>query len=267
MIKTNKAGVIVKVPAYRSRRYVFTLNNYNEPMVNKMVNTFEALGAKYIFGKEVGAQGTPHLQGYVNFGKLKACSLMTKIMPKAHYEKAKGNELQNIEYCSKDGDHVGNLKPIVRLKDVLLKEYETVEWKEWQRELLDALVEEPNSRTIHWIEDSVGNIGKSFLAKYLYLKHDAIIANGKGADVFNQVKTWMENNPEKSPRIVILDVPRHCLDYINYGALEMIKNGLMYSGKYEGGVCAFASPHLIVFANKSPDFEKFSDDRWAYKKI
>ena len=60
----------------------------------------------------------------------------------------------------------------------------------------------------------------------------------------------------------MLDIPRHQLDYVGYGALEQLKNGMIYSGKYEGGTCLFDNPHVIVFANEPPKIEKMSLDRW-----
>ena len=37
-------------------------------------------------------------------------------------------------------------------------------------------------------------------------------------------------------RIVIWDVPRYSLDYINYAAMEEVKNGCFASTKYESEI-------------------------------
>ena len=105
----------------------------------------------------------------------------------------------------------------------------------------------------------MGNNGKSFLAKYIALKFGCIIADGKKDNIFNQVLMM-----EDKRGIILLDVPRHNVDYINYGCLEALKNGLIYSGKYEGGQCIFDIPHIIVFMNDIPNgfYEKFSGDRY-----
>lgn len=59
-----------------------------------------------IFGKEVGSEGTQHLQGYFYLRKKKSWSATIKYVniPRAHIEIARGNSLQNRNYCSKDND-------------------------------------------------------------------------------------------------------------------------------------------------------------------
>nr|WAE42307.1 MAG: replication associated protein [Cressdnaviricota sp.] len=91
------------LPRNRARRWCFTLNNYTDDDVSLISLYFEK--EKYfIFGKEVGENGTPHLQGYVEFNNQKDFSTLIKIIPRIHWEKAKGDRNSNIKYCSKDGD-------------------------------------------------------------------------------------------------------------------------------------------------------------------
>ncbi len=94
-----------------------------------------------------------------------------------------------------------------------------------------------------------------------------ILASGKANDVNNQINTLMTSDCPEEPRIVILDIPRHNLDYINYGCIESIKNGCIYSGKYEGGKCIFRIPHTIIFANEEPNYAKWSDDRYDVRHL
>ena len=56
-----------------------------------------------IIGREVGQEGTPHLQGYVIMEKKTTLVEMKKLFPRAHLEVAKGSPEQNKIYCSKDG--------------------------------------------------------------------------------------------------------------------------------------------------------------------
>lgn len=249
----------------KSRAYILVVNNYIDTEWNTLYEDFSTKSEFYIIGKEVGEQGTPHLQCYVRFKNPRHFSAMKKLVPRAHIEKAKANDDANFLYCSKGGDFVTNKAP--SLNDKLLKKYDNVVWKDWQQQLLNIIDNnEPDDRTIHWVHDKEGNKGKSFLVKYIYLKYPGlIIADGKKDNVYNQVFTMMENDIE--PKIIILDVPRSNQKYVNYAVLENLKNGLIYSGKYEGGICAFEHPHVIVMSNEAPITGEFSEDRIHLIKI
>lgn len=87
----------------RSRAYVFTVNNWT----SEHEAAIALLGAEYtVYGKEVGASGTPHLQGYVYFKHAKTLKALTKKLPGAHWEVRRGTHQQAMEYCKKDGDVV-----------------------------------------------------------------------------------------------------------------------------------------------------------------
>lgn len=88
-------------PPQRSRTWCFTLNNYTteEEEGCRTIDTVYK-----IFGKEVGDQGTPHLQGYLVFANKKSLAQLKKLLPRAHLESAKADAIKNAEYCSKEGD-------------------------------------------------------------------------------------------------------------------------------------------------------------------
>lgn len=86
----------------QSKNWCFTVNNYT--LMDDI--TLQDMPYKYlIYGREVGEEGTPHLQGYVQLKKITRLTGMKKLHPTAHWEVAKGNEEQNREYCSKEGDY------------------------------------------------------------------------------------------------------------------------------------------------------------------
>lgn len=243
------------------RKLCFTFNNYSNTEYSKIVEICESRNYLYCIGEEVGESGTPHLQGYIEFKTPKAWSTIKKMLPKAHIERAKGNRKQNLTYCKKDGKFKSNFP--VPLEEQVLLEYADVEWRPWQQQVIDMYVQPPDKRHIYWVIDTLGNNGKSYLTRYLAVKHKVLIAGGKKADVFHQVAKRLENEDEENPfRMVILDLPRHSQEFTNYGLLEELKNGLIMSGKYEGGTFVFPSPHVIVMSNSAPDFSKFSQDRW-----
>lgn len=93
----------------RSRGWIFTLNNYVEEDIQLYVNTNPTY---YVIGREVGANGTPHLQGYIYFAGKKSLTQLRAVCPRAHYEVAKGTAQQNYVYCTKEGNFVeGGVMP------------------------------------------------------------------------------------------------------------------------------------------------------------
>lgn len=111
----------------RARGWTITLNNYSEEEW-KNINEFAQLHTeKYIFGKEVGESGTPHIQGYVYFKNPKDMKGVKKILNnnKLHLEVAKGNTKQNLSYCSKDGKYESKgMEDPIEWKPENGKEYE-----------------------------------------------------------------------------------------------------------------------------------------------
>lgn len=245
----------------RGRTWVFTWNNYTENDVKYLLR--ELSREKYIFGEEVGTENTPHLQGAVRFRNARTFEQVRKIFKNNHIERCqRWNASKN--YCKKDGLFYTNIPGMGNRYHRLLALYNHVTWRDWQAQLLRALGQKPDDRKVIWVVDQAGNSGKSFLCKYLFLKYGAIIADGKKDNVFNQVKAWIDTHKDhEDPTMILLDVPRHNAEYINYGMIEQLKNGLIYSGKYEGGVCVFESPHVVIFSNDEPDYSKFTTDRWV----
>jgi len=88
------------------RRYCFTLNNYTDQDVEALKTLGDRESTRYlVFGYEVGANGTPHLQGFVIFDHSLSFDLAKRrVSPRAHLEAAKGNSKQAAEYCKKDGN-------------------------------------------------------------------------------------------------------------------------------------------------------------------
>lgn len=82
-----------------TRNTCFTLNNYTDEEVNDIKNW----DCKYlIFGKEVGEEGTKHLQGYVEWNNSKRFEALKNLNQRIHWENRKGTAKQASDYCCKD---------------------------------------------------------------------------------------------------------------------------------------------------------------------
>lgn len=250
-----------KTSSIRGRKWCLTLNNWSIEDLQNLKNTLTQKHAMFCIGEEIGEQGTPHLQGYVEFKNPLSLQSLKKINTKIHWERTRGSKEQNIEYCSKDGVIHSNFQLPKKIQ--ILQQYESTVWKKWQQEILDILETQPDGRTIHWVYDPTGNNGKSYLCRYIYNKYKCIIASGKMTDIFNQCKNFLDENNNEDPEIILVDTPRSNIEYISYTALEKLKDKLLYSGKYEGGIVQFLNDvHVIVFANEKPALGKMSYDRF-----
>lgn len=252
------------------RKWVFTYNNYSDVGKQQLLQKLHSYrGCRYIFGYEIApTTGTPHLQGYVEFETPRSKYNLIKFKPDGHelyWATARKAKDANISYCTKTADNFESNFPEVIQAQILSNEYKDVTWKHFQQEIIDLLKEKPNSRTINWYWEPNGNTGKSYLAKYLAMNDNVVIASGKRLDVFYQVNTLLSKGI--SPHLILIDCVRTDTEFFNYGTIEQLKNGLLYSGKYEGGKCIFPHPHVVIFANNPPDVSAFSRDRWNIVQI
>jgi len=104
------APVVVPPPAPRKphkngkrmSNFVFTLNNYTEDEVASLKSIDDVKWL--IFGKEVGRDGTPHLQGACVLGKQLAFTTIKKMpgLNRAHIEPMRGKPVDSLVYCSKE---------------------------------------------------------------------------------------------------------------------------------------------------------------------
>lgn len=89
----------------RATAWVFTLNNPTAQEEKSIQEWTESNIAEYVvYGREVGASGTPHLQGYVELTGRRALGTVKGYLNRGHWEKRRGSARQASEYCKKDGD-------------------------------------------------------------------------------------------------------------------------------------------------------------------
>lgn len=244
-------------------KWSFTWNNYSEDDLSKLSSIVPDYCRFAIVGHEVGESGTPHLQGYLEFRSKRRPKSVFTWTNSIHWEKAKGTREDNVRYCSKDGNlkiqHGMPAKPKTISLDMM---------KGWQLEVLDQIKQEPDDRTIHWLWEPNGGVGKTSFLKYLVVHEDFTVLGGKAADCRNGVVEYAKAHNGQVPKRIGINVPRSFdPEYCSYEAFENLKDMLFYSGKYEGGMICGDCPHLYIFANFQPDIMKISEDRWIVSQI
>ena len=81
------------------RNWCYTINNYDEEELKSIADWPDVV--YNVMGLEVGEEGTPHIQGYVEMNKKCRLSAMKKLNERAHWERREGKQHEAIDYCKK----------------------------------------------------------------------------------------------------------------------------------------------------------------------
>jgi len=129
---------------------------------------------------------------------------------------------------------------------------------EWQQELNQKLIHEPDDRKVIFVVDQKGNKGKSWFAKYYCKLHDNafLMRPGKHADMSYMLPPTL--------RVLFLDCTRKQVEYMPYTFMEELKDGYVSCTKYESCVKKYEKVHVVVLMNQEPDITALSEDRYEY---
>ncbi len=320
LIKGSEARRGKSIPHTMSaKRWCVTINNYSDDDIDRIRAYCTEENCQYaVFGKEIGKNGTLHLQGFLHLHKkVRLTTVKKNISINGHYEMAKGSDEQNQEYCKKDGDlllEVGTPAPkpgtnnsfvqateltdkvvagqslgklvyenpnyktayfkhgrsindtVQTIKRHLHTEYRFEEMSNlnlifypWQVELSNILQQPPHPRKILWYVDYAGCAGKSTFTDYYRARHPAKkITGGKINDLCYSYDY---------ERVVFFDFARGKeTNYLNV-FIEDIKNGFIFSAKYQSFDKSFKPPHVVIFSNYPPPYGSFSKDRLEVRDI
>lgn len=258
--------------------WCFTLNNHEAGDGDRLSKLFYFNCRWFRIQEEIGAQGTPHLQGVCCFnGKMRLKQLKDYYCNRSHWEPTR-SAFAN-DYCYKKDtatgkfwekeDKLAKAKKELKTKSPLLTQKIMIDMlREDQLEIVNLFKEKCpwNDRKIIWLWEALGGWGKSFVVKYLIDNCGAIMLSGASSDAINGIFSYIKET-NTVPPIIIFDIPRCNQGHISYNAIEQIKNGCIFNSKYETGMLRFDTPHIIVFANEEPEYSKLSRDRWDVKEL
>lgn len=256
----------------RTRRWVFTWNNYPETWYTSISTILAPLGIVHCQQED---EGTPHIQGRIEFKDAKSFDAVCKLICKEIHWEIELDKKASIKYCTDKNKRKGIMytndslfenekqdAPIIREPEVEFK------FNNWQQELFTILTTEVvHARKIFWYYDFKGNTGKSTFAKYFFNNYSNVMycSASKGNDIKYSI---MNRHKEgKKNDFIFFDFTRSTENYISYQVIEEVKNGIVFSGKYESETITFKTPQVIIFANFYPDTKKLSQDRWIIKRL
>lgn len=261
-----------------------------------MVKAMEPLCKLIICEREIGKQGTPHLQGYLELDKkMEANALKRKLGNRAHLEISLGSRIKNIQYCSKEGDNNIIIKKIpAQIRDISQESLDRIQ--KVAQILKDIKEMSP--------EEFAANHPGFYLnhkAKYLDHRHEALVQTHKTFDgdlkaknfwisgapgvgksrlarqglqhfeMYNKPfnKWWNGFNPEITKRVIIDDWPD-----VDHGGDMLVQHLKIWADRYPFTAEVKGSHHaimpnfqLVITSNYSID-ECFKNekDREAIKR-
>lgn len=267
----------------RSKNWCFTINNPTEYHDNILTNlTTDNKVFELNAQEEKGDNNTLHIQGFIRYNNQVSFNSIKKQIPKSHIEKAK--LINNAwYYCSKptfEGAKRWEKKSKKRKREEEEKEEEEEKKREeeedkegcrelrpWQKQIKDILLNDDRTRYVHWIVDEEGNKGKSFLCKHFdyWVKNSYTVSSAKASDIKYTLSLYLE---KKRLKYFIMDIPRNVdIEKISYNLLEDLKNGKIFSNKYESTNIRFRTPAVLILSNNYPIYNKLSIDRWKVYTI
>lgn len=128
----------------------------------------------------------------------------------------------------------------------------------WQQQLFERLQQPADDRTIEFYVDDAGGHGKSWFCGYAYsrIRDVQLLGPGRRDDLAHMI--------DVRTKVFLINIPRGQMEFIQYGLLEMLKDRMVTSPKYESTMkILHSTPHVIVFCNEQPDMTKMSNDRYV----
>lgn len=296
----------------QSKRWCWTLNNPTQQEIGLIRDEDRRTthSVSYlVFGREIGDNGTPHLQGYAEFSVRKRLATVKQYLGnRCHVEPARGRSTQAADYCKKDNDfdEYGQISASTQGKRSDIDAF--VEWTKefhrdndrapndrdmanqfpslylryaerlrelrrlvlpipqlvdgdlnpWQQQLWDHFEEGTfNDREVIFIVDPAGGAGKSWFCRYCLTKRDdcQVLSVSKRDDVAHAI--------DENKQIFLFNLPRGSMEYLQYPVLEMMKDQMVFSPKYNSQTKILPNtPCVVVFTNEYPDMAAMTDDRY-----
>nr|WIF20460.1 MAG: putative viral replication protein [Ulva CRESS virus 1] len=277
---------------YKYRNWLFTWNRDRDGLVchKELTKYLKDNTELFVFQEENGVEtGRDHYQGCFRLKYRQRKATVLKSFTKMFSpEKVKnltvirmsGSWEESYAYCTKSETAVpGTLSQSATLQEYSGRDIAFLGKEEthfpWQKKFADLLLiqgttsfKNGDDRTILWIQDTMGNSGKSKWVKYLCFSNSSCCKVSFGTA--SQLRSSLISaGPHEA---YLVDIPRTLGtdDSIEslLSALEDLKNGFLTSSFYgKSAKLLMDPPNVVCFSNQKPPLDKMTKDRWSLRII
>lgn len=241
------------------KTYMMTIprERCSKKRIKVLFDTFDC--KKWIIAAEEGKGGYKHWQVRVQSSDPNFFTDAQEMLmgTGAHIEEAQ----DQWEYERKEGKYECSWDTPEALRQRLGK------LRPWQETVLER-ARTQNDRQIDVWYDPRGNHGKTWLAKHIMETGQGLIIPRADMREPRQCCDFIYRRWKHGMEYLIFDIPRTFNVNTNgiYELIEEVKDGLIFSTKYEGGWVNISGVKVIVFTNNKLDENKLSWDRWRFNK-
>jgi hypothetical protein len=286
-----------------ARCYCFTVNNPD-------ASAYPAYDPDHVkclvYQLERGENGTPHLQGYVEFSARRTLSNAKSYpgLERAHLEIRRGSKSSAIAYCVKDAGRIdgpwsyGDIDSSDGKRNELTEFVNAVRGGATRPELFESypnifaryprfiastfehfrvasLIVPEFTPRLGWQTELFETLSSTPDPRKILWFYDQQGNAGKSHFALGYPNGYVITGGKHADiyyaygfeRVVFFDWPRDAEERFPYSSAESFKNGYFLSSKYEVKRVRFEVPHVVVFSNFMPDLCKLSLDRWEIKTI
>lgn len=204
----------------------------------------------WTIGYEVGRDGYRHI--HVRLNARGSFEELQRFFVGCHIEQGSTDD---DAYERKDGHFVSSKDTV----DVRRCRFGRL--RDNQQRVLELLDRQSDRQVLVWI-DSTGNVGKSFLTRWLVERGRAYYVPPT-VDNVKQIIQWVCAGYQGQPYIVI-DIPRSAKwNQSLYTGIEAIKDGIVYDTRYTSKLRDIWGCKILVLTNSKPNLDALSKDRWV----
>lgn len=257
----------------RTRSWIIVINNYTEEQYADLCERLPQLCTYGILAREVGENGTPHIQGYVEFKNTKTMSAAKKVISeRAHLEKRQAKPSEASDYCKKDGKffEFGKL-PAQGKRNDLIEVRKTFDETGQIRKVVESGA---NYNSIRYIEKVATYCEKRRTWKpmvYWFWGDTGTGKTKKALEMFpnawlsgNTLKWWQGYDAHED---VIIDDFRG--NYCTFGELLRILDRTPYRVEFKGGSRELLAKNIVITCPFHPKhvYSTIEDVRQLLRRI